>query len=451
MKKIFKLIFLCTVILLFSCKKSWLDVKPRDSQVVPTTIADAQALLDDNGNINILYAGEELSSDDYQLEYTTWLGIPVAGYRNYYIWASDIWEGVVASDWSGYYKQVFNANVALDALRKVRPNATNNLSYNTAKGHSLFIRGLAHYNLSNSFGQPYASQTADAALGIPLRLGSDVNDIATRSSVAKTYQQIISDLKESVALLPNTPVFTTRPSKTAAYALLARVYLQMGDYGNAELYADSCLQIKNSLIDFNALSLTSTAPIVRDNIETIYYLDLQNAHNLRPGNLIVPSNIYQFYQTSDLRKDIYFYTLNGKLTRKASYTGTTGAFGGLAVDEQYLIRAEARARLGRTAGAMGDLNTLLVKRFKTGTFIPLVAANADAALSIILNERRKELIYRGLRWSDLRRLNLDPRFAVTLTRTLNGITYILPPNDKRFTFPIPEIEIRAYGMPQNER
>lgn len=449
MKKFIIIYLLLVIPLLLCCQKEWLDVKPRDNQVVPTTIADAQALLDDNGTINIQNATGEISADDYQLEYTTWLGIPVAGYRNCYTWSSDIWEGLVAPDWNSDYKRIFNANVALEVLEKLSPK--NGTGFNTAKGHGLFVRGLAHFNLVCSFAKPYSVQSSTIDFGIPLRLTADVNEPAERGTLQNTYLQIISDIKSAVPLLPISPMFTTRPSKPAAYGLLGRIYLTMGDYRSAELYADSCLQLKNTLIDFNSLSLTSTTPISRDNSETIYYLDLQNLHNIRPGNLIVPGNIYQLYQANDLRKDIFFYMLNGKLTKKAAYTGTVAAFGGLAVDEIYLIRAEARARQGKVNEALTDLNTLLIKRFKTGTFTPFTVSNSDDALATILNERRKELIYRGLRWSDLRRLNLDTRFAITLTRTLNGITYTLPPNDKRYTFAIPEVEIRAYGIPQNER
>jgi hypothetical protein len=68
-----------------------------------------------------------------------------------------------------------------------------------------------------------------------------------------------------------------------------------------------------------------------------------------------------------------------------------------------------------------------------------------------LAERRKELIYRGIRWSDLRRLNRDSRFGIILTKTLNGVTYSLLPNDKRYVLPIDEIEIRLSGIQQNNR
>jgi hypothetical protein len=100
---------------------------------------------------------------------------------------------------------------------------------------------------------------------------------------------------------------------------------------------------------------------------------------------------------------------------------------------------------------MNNLNALLVKRWKTGTFIPLTASNTDDALNKILLERRKELCFRGIRWSDLKRLNKDLKYSKTLVRVLNGQTYTLLPNDPKYVLPIPDNEIRVSGIEQNLR
>ena len=92
------------------------------------------------------------------------------------------------------------------------------------------------------------------------------------------------------------------------------------------------------------------------------------------------------------------------------------------------------------------------KRWKAGTFIPFTAATATDALTKIINEKRKELPFTGsIRWEDLRRLNKEPQFAKTLIRILNGQTYSLPPNDAKYTLPIPDDEIRLSGIAQNIR
>src|SRR5690606_30895101 len=117
----------------------------------------------------------------------------------------------------------------------------------------------------------------------------------------------------------------------------------------------------------------------------------------------------------DLRKTLYFQK-NGddSYSFKGSYDGSAAFFIGLATDELYLIRAECSARSGNVADAMKDLNHLLEMRIKKDVFVPLLASNSESALDIILLERKKELLFRGTRWSDLRRLNNDPERMITI-------------------------------------
>ncbi|HSU50550.1 MAG TPA: RagB/SusD family nutrient uptake outer membrane protein, partial [Segetibacter sp.] len=124
--------------------------------------------------------------------------------------------------------------------------------------------------------------------------------------------------------------------------------------------------------------------------------------------------------------------------------------GGIATDEVYLTRAECNARAGNITAAMSDLNSLMSKRWKAGAFVPFAATNTSDALTLILQERRKETLFRGLRWLDLRRLNSEGA-NITLTRNLNGQLYTLAPNDPKYVLPIPPDVVSLSGMAQNER
>jgi hypothetical protein len=186
------------------------------------------------------------------------------------------------------------------------------------------------------------------------------------------------------------------------------------------------------------------------NDEVIYHVIYNYPEILSNYISIVDSNLYRSYDANDLRKYLYFDTSDGNPRFKGGYDGYTD-FAGIATDEIYLIRAECYARTGDVAHAVADLNTLLSSRYKAGTFTPYKTTDASDALAKILTERRKELLYRGLRWTDLRRLNKDSRFAITLKRNLNGEIYTLPPNDVRYVYPIPDEEIRISGFEQNPR
>lgn len=166
----------------------------------------------------------------------------------------------------------------------------------------------------------------------------------------------------------------------------------------------------------------------------------------------IDSNLYRSYSDSDLRKSAWFLFKNGHLNFKGSYNGSSlYLFSGLALDEIYLNKAECQVRLGQLNEGIQTLNDLLEKRFRTGTFIPDSTSDLQEALSIVLNERRKELLMRGIRWSDLRRLNADPRTAKTLIRILNSQHYELKPNSPNYVFPIEDEVIQMSGIQQNPR
>jgi hypothetical protein len=255
-----------------------------------------------------------------------------------------------------------------------------------------------------------------------------------------------------------------RPSKNAAYALLARVYLSMGDYPDAGLYADSCLKIYRKLINFNNLVLSNfntVSPFTWANDETLYQSNLISSlfviFDRFNTYCFADSNLLQSYNVNDLRRSIFLNIVGQNIANVGwSYSGNIYAFSGLATDEVYLIRAECYARQAMTTGnpaladtALSDLNTLLENRWNNATiFVPYTLPPGQALLDTILSERRKELVFRGLRWTDLRRLNAADGANITLTRELYDSIYLLRPQDPRYVLPIPP---DVPGLMQNPR
>ena len=442
--------------LLISCTKQdeWLNIKSKKGDITPSTLKNYQALLDYNIYMNDGYPGLPLvSGDNYFLDNDTWQGMSY--YDKYaYIWDKDIYHGFNGnSDWEIPYIVIEYANVVLDGLGTIGKTPQNELDWNNAKGSAMFYRAHAFYNLSVEFTKAYNSITAAKDLGIPIRLTSDINVKGVRGTVEQEYQQILKDLKEAEPLLPNNPLYQSRPCKPAAEALLARVYLNMDQYDSAMVYAEKALQANATLIDFNTLNLnaSNTFPSFGKNKEVIFYA-MSNVFSSEVLDAPIDTLLYRSYAANDLRKKAFFDAIPQGYSFKGNYTGEYTPFGGIAVNELYMIAAECYARKGNKDEALQKLNALLVKRWKTGTFVPYTAVSADDALTQVLAERRKELFYSGsLRWVDLKRLNKDSRFAITLKRILNGQTYTLAPNDNRYVIPIPDRDIQLGGLEQNPR
>jgi starch-binding outer membrane protein, SusD/RagB family len=444
--------------LLAGCKKedAFLAEKPNETLEVPSSLSDYQSLLQNEGlfnnsdpNLGSLAAGE------FNVTTDVWLAASTMTERNAYIWAKDIYQGEMVNDWDGLYRQVYTANVVLDGLSSLKIAQGQETSFKEVKGTALFLRAIAFYNLVQTFALPYNKATAGTDLGIPLRLSSDLNIKYQRATEQQCYDQILQDLKLSFTLLPSKVSFITRPNVTAANALLARIYLATGDYAQALSYANACLALNSSIVDYNTLapadySLTSSSTYLP---EELFHTDMVGYSISSFTSAIVDTTIYQSYDQNDLRKTMFFTIYDSHLRFKGSYDYIQyGTFSGLATDEIYLIRSECNARLGNVMAALADLNLLLTNRYKTGTFVPYPSSlTADQVLQLVINERTKELYYRGLRWTDLRRLNQDDRFKVTLTRTINGSTYSLPANDPRYAYPLPDQEIQLNNLPQNQR
>ncbi len=442
------------VTFLISCKKDFLSVKSDKHLVVPTTLKDMQAILDnaDNMNSGMPDLGE-ISADDYYMSYDAWNSISYPKEKNAYIWAKDLYEGTIPfGDWNSMYRMVFYANNVLEGLDKIS-RSDDPETYDHIKGSALFFRAYAFYQLSQLYCKTYTTATANTDLGIPLRLQSDINLPSKRATVAETYSRILEDLVESVQLLPKAVAYKTRPDITAAYAMLSKINLLMNDYAKSLSYADSAiLQGTNELIDLNSVDTSAAHPMEQYNKEVIFQTALDYPRNFIGSYMNIDSNLYKSYSDSDLRKSAWFLFKNGHLNFKGSYNGSSPyLFSGLALDEIYLNKAECQVRLGQVNEGIQTLNDLLEKRFRTGTFIPDSTSDSQEALSIVLNERRKELLMRGIRWSDLRRLNSDPKTAKTLIRILNGQHYELKPNSPNYVFPIEDEVIQMSGIQQNPR
>jgi tetratricopeptide (TPR) repeat protein len=439
-----------------SCKKGWIEKKSNQALDVPNTVTDYQALLDNSSVMNDQHpALGEVSADNYFCSDNAWLAWASQN-KNAYVWEPDIYNNTISDDgnWNKIYKGVFYANVVLDGIDDVE-TGKQSPAWNNVKGSALFYRGEAFFSISQVFTKPYGADISGYP-GIPLRLSADPNEISVRASLEDTYQQIVKDLQGSLNYLPNAPVYKVRPSKPAAYAMLSRLFLVMQDYPTSLLYADSCLKLYDSVLNYNTLNAASSFPIPGQNREVIFHSTIADPFSAL-GVYYVDSSLYKSYDNNDLRKVMFYKAAaGGQQTFIGTYTGGTlygtvsKSFGGIATDEIYLTRAECYARTGKVTEAMNDLNKLLLARWKSGLFVPFTAANADEALAIILRERRKETPFRGLRWLDLRRLNSGGA-NITLTRKINGQLYTLPPNDPRYALPIPPDVISLTGMQQNER
>lgn len=457
---------ICTVLtlviaifFLVSCKKQneWLDKKSNKSTVVPETIKDYQAILDNVSQMNNLINSGLLGTDNIFIADNDVAGLFETD-RNLLLWNKQIWSDGISGEWNTAYSAIGRANIVIDGMAKI---SSNGAAYNNVIGQAYFYRSIFYYSLAQIFCKPYRSDQAATDLGLPIRLSSDVTKLVQRSNLQQLYDQMIDDAQKAINLLSEVQTYNQRPSKLAAKALLTKIYFVQENYSKANALANEVLLLKNDLLDYNNPNQVSLNNAYRflpngvNNPEIMFFAKANTSaalQNFIGSVCYVASELYQMYSPTDLRRTMLYGKGTSGINFVGSYTGTFDNFSGLATNEIILIRAECLARAGDSDGAMSDINRLLLSRYKTGTFNNLIAENAETAIRIVLNERRKELpLMSQIRWEDLRRLNRDPRFEVTINRSVNGVTHTLPPNDPRYVLPIPEQEIQISGIEQNIR
>ncbi|WP_153848395.1 RagB/SusD family nutrient uptake outer membrane protein [Sphingobacterium paramultivorum] len=427
--------------LLVSCSKEWLEQKQNIKLIVPTTLNDMELLLNEDSFQLDARGNSEIACDDYEFTPDQLNSLYSSADRDIIIWKSmeiPNYGDKQNDEWDLAYSEIQIANIVLEGLAKIERIESNKIQYDRIRGTALYHRAKQHLNIAMTFCDYYDKNTSAAVSGIPLKLTSDISEKIVRSNLEETYSNIISDLREAAALLPIAQSSQTFIAKGGAFGLLARAYLFTDNYIDALSTADSSFKYNSYIENYNKVSGSPTRPFVSLYTKEMHILgDIRKVvSNFSIGRM--SKDLYDLYDQNDLRKTLFFkINTDGKPTFRGSYRGLQ-LFTATATDEILLIKAECSVRLNKIEDAKIALNLLLENRYKTGTFVPVSLTDSKELLDTILKERRKELVCRGLRWQDLKRLNRDPKFAKTLVRIIGDEVFSLPPNDPKYIFPIPQ-------------
>ena len=365
--------------------------------------------------------------------------------------------------WFNFYNTIYMANAAIEGLNQSKtltPKVKQQLI-----GESLFMRAFCYFYLTNLYGD------------VPLALTTDyvTNRQLGRSIPTLVYQQIINDLKEAKELLSSEYLASTllkttseriRPNKWVASALLSRAYLYSNDYRNAEIEASTVINnrslynlsqleevfLKNSqeaIWQLQGVTLgwnTKDArlfiiPATGPDLDHPIYLSTALLNNIESGDNRGAQWIGEYIDTTTTPFITYHYPYkykNGTLDNP-----TTEYEMVLRLAEQYLIRAEARTKLGKLNEANEDIDIIRIRAGLKGT----IATTQSELLDAILHERQIELFSEwGHRWFDLKRTERADKVMGQWT-SIKGGTWS---NYKQF-YPLPLNEIKnAPNIKQNQ-
>ncbi|WP_113639277.1 RagB/SusD family nutrient uptake outer membrane protein [Nubsella zeaxanthinifaciens] len=450
MKINYKAIVFAAAALVFAGCKKYVDIKTQGN-LVPNQTINYRYLLNNTSAFETNPNLFDMASDDINITDATQVSSLTGSLSyNYYV-ASYTWQPVfypVGStsendlNWNASYAVILNCNTIINEL----PNSDGTDQEKAAlTAEAKVHRADAYLALVNAYAKPYNAVTAGTDLGLPLLTTQTVSQSLKRASVQQIYNQILDDLTSSISALPNTQAYNTLPSKASAYAELARCYLYMSNYTEANKYADLALSLRNTLNDLGAITaITSTNYPRRAADPEVILSKITQGGTMAftPTAFKLSDELLTLLGTADQRYNLF--TVPGA-TIGTGYTGRffykERAIGetrnvGPSVPEMMLIKAEYFARNNDAANAMLWVNRLRQKRFKPADYVALTATSPADALTKVIEERRREFFGRMLRWWDMRRLKNEAAFQKTYTKTFNGTTYTLTPNSDRYVFPI---------------
>lgn len=435
------------LVLCAGCGKEFLDIKRQSNQVVPTNVSDYMALLNETSVMVLntpgmlpIVGGEEFTLSDAFFNAMTGANTVE---RKAYIWSEDVFEGEESRDWNLAFQRIMYANLARN-VKYVKINSVDEQPLHAnATGMALFHHAWNYYRLLTEFGEPYRESTWNKQCPIPYRDDYDIEYKGELLTYSTFYQKIIASLQEAAELLPDVQISKSMPNKAATWTLLARISLQMLDFENAFYYSDLAVRTSPELLDYNTLDLGMEYPFVYDygksNPEVLFYQTSLSVLSAGRTRMDLSPDLWNLYTENDLRREAFFSIRDGRRVYTGSYQGGTSMFVGLASSEAYLIRAECLARKGRATEALADMNYLLKHRVKKESFVPVVHVGAPEGLvDLVLQERRRELCFRGLRWEDLRRLNAEGKYTTDLHRLVNGQDYHCHWDSNNWYWQLPE-------------
>ncbi|MEO6169058.1 MAG: RagB/SusD family nutrient uptake outer membrane protein [Chitinophagales bacterium] len=331
-----------------------------------------------------------------------------------------------------FWEDAFNCiNICNNVLSGLA--VVNEADREQVEGEAKCLRGWMYFELARFFGQQYEPGQANNQLAVPIVLSPtivvDESSTPSRNTVEECYTQAINDLTEAENLLPESN--DVYADKMIAAAVLARIYLQKGDYENARDAADRVIASGNySLIaaykdEFNQEENTNedifAIQISEQDGENSMNEFFATASNGGRRDILIEEAHIALYPTGDAREAL-FYTNQGDYI-SGKWKNQYANIPIIRLGEMYLLRAESNQRLGTAVGAapLDDYNMI---RSRAG-----LDAAASVTLDDILYERRLELAHEGFKYHDVKRLH--------------GVVGTMPYNDDKMIYPVPQREIEV--------
>jgi len=402
-----------------------------------------------------------------------WTGTFI-GYRDMFRKALDPNDGTIAAKWIDSYRAINIVNNVLANLDKVPTDtipARN--ERRRVEGEARFIRGILYFQLVSFYALPWGATVGNSHIGVPLVLDpvQTYEDIVfpPRATVAQIYTQVENDLVAARDSLLSGRAGANRglATSTNTSAFLVRVYMSQHRWADAAREATTVINAFGP----DALNVTPRGAFNNPGYtsEDVFMIR-QNLHShagsansgigtffasmpgFGRGDIDVRPGHTAMFDTLDLRgayednpeariiNEISAMQYVGHGTRAGLLRTTKwGRFDTfvnvIRLAEMYLSRAEANFMNG---SAIGDVPIDDLNLIRDRANAPEIEDPLTINLALIRGDRYRELCFEGHALHDMRRWRGQVRAP---SGSPWGAGAVLPWNDDRLVFPIPQREI----------
>jgi len=366
--------------------------------------------------------------------------------------------------WYNAYRAIDMANLIITNAKSI-PDASESQK-NELVAQAKAIRAYNYHMLVRFYGPAYSNNKEGNGVVLVTEPQTASSIHLKRSSVAKTYELILSDLTDAEKTLTISD-YKGKFDKQSVQALLARVYLDMENWSQAAKYARdahsgySLMDVKEYVSGFNTftsetilgLDYTSDDNNIYMSLPSFYYycdgIDAnQEPTNVQDGysSLRFTNEFVGLFSNDDVRKSLFpLYPDNaideGQITTKyRSMSLSSMGFATISLiraSEMYLIEAEAEVHNGNDGFAQDALYS--VQHARNPKSAVKSTATGDDLLKEVYTERRKELFGEGFRLLDIKRL----KQKLVKGGSDHWAPISIDANSPRFEVPIPQHEIDA--------
>lgn len=421
------------LLLSFTSCSDFLDVTPHDATSDENsleTIDDFNMLLKDpytslrdvmasyyilipdimSDNLTLCYAGRQSFNDFFNFNFnSTTFG--------------------VSAMWSAAYNAIMGANEVITNLDGETNRFTGTEYEEDARNmlaEALALRGFLHFQLVRLYGKDY-KVASETDLGVPYKMAPDIT-LPSRNTVKDVYDNhIVKDLERAKTLMSDNYQSTTntRINKKSLYAIMARVYLTMGNYQEAANNARLAIAGNGSDIA-DQQQFQSMWTVSMNTPEVLLRYPVLDTDDLHPGNnwgqgesknsykaeYVAAAQFVDLFKDTDVRITTLTVVASGgsQYIVVWKWNGRPGEAAGnvdipaIRVSEMYLTLAEAEFKLGNEGEALKNLDYLRAKRYNNFVSGQEIGTNLEKAIAL---ERRLELSFEGDRFFELKRNGWD--------------------------------------------